>query len=217
ARGYAEADPSGDVEGRDAAHKLVLLVRLSFGAWPQPSGVRRVPAALEGEGQPGITGVSAAEISAAADHGLTIKLIASAGRPGADGGSRLEGWVEPCAVARRSLLGSTDGVTNSVEVSGRPVGRVSFQGPGAGGDATSSAVLADLLALARGEGATWAALPEAPPLGELDAGHGSPVRWFYLTAAGGQLSEPVTLAELRARLRGTDVAQATLYRCLEAD
>jgi hypothetical protein len=52
-----------------------------------------------------------------------------------------------------------------------------FQGPGAGGDATASAVLGDLLALARGEGSTWAALPEAPPLGQLDDGGSAAERW----------------------------------------
>jgi homoserine dehydrogenase len=143
--GYAEADPSADVDGYDAAHKLVLLNRLAFGRWVDPASVPRI----------GITGISAEQVSAASAEGLAIKLVASCA---ADGSC----WVEPCAVPRRSLLGSTDGVTNVVEVRGSPVGRVVFQGPGAGGDATSSAVLGDLLALARGEGSTWAALPEAP-------------------------------------------------------
>jgi homoserine dehydrogenase len=147
-RGYAEADPSADVDGRDAASKLVLLTRLAFGAWLRPA---QLPTR-------GITAVTAADMISAAGAGLTIKLIASAARP-PDG--RIEAWVEPCAVARRSPIGATDGVTNVVEVDGWPVGRVVFQGPGAGGDATSSAILGDLLALARGEGSTWASLAEA--------------------------------------------------------
>jgi len=217
ARGYAEADPSGDVDGRDAAHKLVLLTRLAFGAWPQPSGIRRVPATLSGDGRPGITGVTIPEIEAAADLGLAIKLIASAGRTAGEAGGRLIGWVEPCAVSRGSLLGSTSGALNAVEVGGRPVGRVGFQGPGAGGDATSSAVLADLLALARGEGSTWAALPQAPPLGELESGHGQATRWLYLAGESGKISEPMTLPDLRDRLRSRVDAATTLYRVLEAD
>jgi homoserine dehydrogenase len=144
-RGYAEADPTADVEGHDAVHKLVLLNRLAFGRWVAPADVPRT----------GISGVSAANVAAARDKGLAIKLVAAAHESGIC-------WVEPCAVTRGSLLGSTDGVTNVVEVTGWPVGRVVFQGPGAGGDATSSAVLGDLLALARGEGSTWAALPDAP-------------------------------------------------------
>jgi homoserine dehydrogenase len=143
-RGYAEADPSADVDGHDPTHKLVLLARLAFGRWYPPGDVRRV----------GITGVDSSVVSAATHAGWAIKLVVHADAGGT-------AWVEPCAVSRRSLLGSTDGVTNVVEVAGWPVGRVVFQGPGAGGDATSSAVLADLLALARGEGSTWASLPEA--------------------------------------------------------
>jgi homoserine dehydrogenase len=144
ARGYAEADPTVDVEGHDATHKLVLLNRLAFGRWVSPTEVPRI----------GITGVTTAAVAAALGQGLAIKLVASAHDNGAC-------WVEPCAVSRRSLLGSTDGVTNVVEVTGWPVGRVVFQGPGAGGDATSSAVLADLLAIARGPGSTWGTLREA--------------------------------------------------------
>ena len=94
-------------------------------------------------------------------------------------------FVEPSVVPHRSTIGSTHGVTNVVEVSGEPVGRVVFQGPGAGGDATASAVLGDLLALARGEGSTWAALPEAPPVGDLDDGADRGQALARLPAAGG--------------------------------
>jgi homoserine dehydrogenase len=167
AKGYAEADPSADVEGRDAVHKLVLLTRVAFGVWVQPSGISRA----------GISGVSAEDVAAAGSDGLVIKLIASVERIAGSAGSRLTGFVEPCAVPHRSTIGSTHGVTNVVEVSGAPVGRVVFQGPGAGGDATASAVLGDLLALSRGEGSTWAALPEAPPVGQLDDGAIAAKRW----------------------------------------
>jgi homoserine dehydrogenase len=167
ARGYAEADPSADVEGRDALHKLVLLTRFGFGAWVQPAGVARQ----------GISGVSTADVTAAAADGLCIKLVASVERVPSTAGARLVGFVEPCAVERGSEIGSTHGVTNVVEVTGTPVGRLVFAGPGAGGDATSSAVLGDLLALARGEGSSWATLPEAPPVGELDDGRVAGARW----------------------------------------
>jgi len=144
ARGYAEADPTADVDGHDAVHKLVLLNRLAFGRWFAPADLPRI----------GIAGVTADAVTSAAEHGLAIKLVVSAHDSGV-------AWVEPCAVSRRSLLGATDGVTNVVEVTGWPVGRVVFQGPGAGGDPTSSAVLADVLALASDEGPTWGTLPEA--------------------------------------------------------
>lgn len=146
ARGYAEADPTADVDGHDAVHKLVLLNRLAFGRWVSAAAVPRV----------GIADLTTETVAAATERGLAIKLVASAQDSGLV-------WVEPCAVKRGSLLGSTDGVTNVVEVTGWPVGRVVFQGPGAGGDPTSSAVLADLLALAREEGSTWGTLPAARP------------------------------------------------------
>ena len=214
-RGYAEADPTGDVEGRDAAHKLVLLTRLAFGVWPQPAGLRRTPATLGGDGSPGISGVSADDIAAAAEQGLALKLVAFAGRAAGEVSGRLVGWVEPCAVPQRSLLGSTDGVLNAVEVLGSPLGRVALQGPGAGGDATSNAVLADLLSLQRTEDSTWAALPEALPLRELDAGHGQPVRWFWREDGRGCLSEPSTLDNMRTSLAGRLPPDTTLYRVLD--
>jgi homoserine dehydrogenase len=167
AKGYAEADPSADVEGKDATHKLVLLTRMAFNVWVQPSGISRK----------GITGVSAADVAAAAADGVLIKLVASVERTATTAGSQLVAFVEPCRVPLQSTMGSTRGVTNVVEVTGVPIGRVVFQGPGAGGDATASAVLGDLLALARKEGSTWAALPEAPPVGELDDGAATAMRW----------------------------------------
>ncbi len=167
AKGYAEADPSADVEGKDATHKLVLLTRMAFNVWVQPSGISRK----------GITGVSAADVAAAAADGVVIKLVVSVERTATASGTSLVAFVEPCRVPLHSTIGSTHGVTNVVEVTGVPIGRVVFQGPGAGGDATASAVLGDLLALARGEGSTWAALPEAPPVGQLDDGAASAMRW----------------------------------------
>ena len=167
AKGYAEADPSADVEGNDATHKLVLLTRMAFNVWVQPSGISRQ----------GITGVTAADVAAAAADGVVIKLVASVERTAAAAGTQLVAFVEPCRVPLHSTIGSTRGVTNVLEVTGVPIGRVVFQGPGAGGDATASAVLGDLLALARGEGSTWAALPEAPPVGQLDDGAAAAMRW----------------------------------------
>ncbi len=160
ARGYAEADPTADVEGDDAAHKLAVLVRLAFGAWPDPGAIRRATAATSGDAAPGITGVRSADLSGAARLGLVIKLVARAQRD-AEGGVRAA--VTPMGVRATSPLGTTDGVTNLIEVVADPVGRVSFRGPGAGGPATASAVLGDLLALGRGEGSTWDGLLPAPP------------------------------------------------------
>ena len=85
AAGYAEADPSGDVEGRDAADKLAILIRFAFGAWPDVTAIRRAPPALDGDGAPGITGVTGALLEVARREGLVIRLVAHAERaPGGE-------------------------------------------------------------------------------------------------------------------------------------
>jgi homoserine dehydrogenase len=153
--GYAEADPSGDVEGDDAVNKLVILVRLGFDAWLDPATVVRRPPTVRGMGKAGITGVTDVELEGAAALGLTLKLLASATRDG----DAIAGAVVPTAVPSDSPFGWTDGVTNRVEIDARPLGTIDLAGPGAGGAATSSAVLGDLIAVARGGSATWAGLP----------------------------------------------------------
>ncbi|HEY3163753.1 MAG TPA: homoserine dehydrogenase [Candidatus Limnocylindrales bacterium] len=159
AAGYAEADPSGDVEGLDAANKLVILARLAFGVWLAPSDVCRVVDDEPGHGRPGITGVTGADVAAAAANDEVIKLIALASR---QPGGGVIASVLPTYVAAESALGATDGVLNRIEIDAEPVGTVAFSGPGAGGPATSSAVLGDLVAISRGRGSTWAGLPPAP-------------------------------------------------------
>ena len=217
-RGYAEADPAADVEGRDAVYKLVLLARLAFGTWLQPSGVRRSQATQAGEGAPGITGVLAREVTGASSAGFAIKLVASVARRTTPQGTQLLGSVEPAAVDRSGVLGSTDGVTNVIEVMATPVGRLVFRGPGAGGDATSSAVLGDVLALARGEGSTWGALPGALPAGDLADLRSLEARWFCLLPDGPVVTDPHTLDAARVQLgaRGA-AAETNLYRVLEED
>ena len=158
AAGYAEADPRGDVEGEDAANKLVILARLAFGRWLDVGSIGRAPDLVAGGvGLTGITGVTSDDIAAAAARGLVIKLIAAATRANGE----ISAAVLPSAVLLDSALGRTDGVTNRIEVDGEPVGRVAFSGPGAGGPATSSAVLGDLIAIGRGDGSTWAGLAAA--------------------------------------------------------
>jgi homoserine dehydrogenase len=164
AQGYVERDPSADVEGHDAANKLAVLTRLAFGAWPRIDSVIATPPSLRGDGKPGITGVSANDIAGAVGLGLAIRLVATVSAPGtAEPAFGLAGSVMTSAVPVTAPLGRTDGVMNRLEVDADPVGRVSFEGPGAGGPATSSAVLADLLEVARCGLSTWADLPPAAP------------------------------------------------------
>jgi homoserine dehydrogenase len=159
AAGYAEADPTGDVEGADAADKLVILARLAFGAWPDRASV---VVARDGR-QPGITGVTAADLEAASKRGQAIRLLASA-RRGEDGRA-IEASVLPTEVPRESPLGGTNGVRNRIEIETDRLGWIGIEGPGAGGAATAAAVLADLAAVAAGGGSTWGARPPATAAG----------------------------------------------------
>lgn len=160
AAGYAEADPRGDVEGLDAVNKLVILARLAFGVWLDPAAVATCPVDGPGARRPGITGIGAGDMAAAARRGSVIKLLAEARRR-ADGS--IEAAVLPAALPSDSPLGRTGGVLNRIEIDAEPVGTVAFSGPGAGGPATASAVLGDLIAVARERGSTWAGLPVAGP------------------------------------------------------
>src|SRR5664280_906876 len=78
AQGYAERDPSADVEGHDAANKLAVLTRLAFGVWPEVGSIVACPPSLRGDGKPGITGVSANDIAGAVALGLAMRLVATA-------------------------------------------------------------------------------------------------------------------------------------------
>ncbi len=193
--GYAEADPAGDVEGDDAVNKLVILARLAFGRWLDPSTVGRRPPSARGMGRPGITGVTDHELEGAAALGLTIKLLATAARRD----DEVEAAVVPTAVPADSPFGWTDGVTNRIEVEAEPLGTVGLAGPGAGGAATSSAVLGDLVAVARGLGSTWAGLPPATEaaISAVDPLDG-PRRWFAFVpsvrAMDGALPPPIARA-----------------------
>jgi homoserine dehydrogenase len=134
--GYAEADPSFDIDGVDAAHKLALLAAVAFGAAVDFNGVY-----VEG-----IRHVSALDIDFAAELGYRIKLLGVA-RMTAHG---LEQRVHPCMVPRSTPIAHVDGVFNAVVVEGDFVGRVMLEGRGAGAHPTASAVVADLLDIAVG-------------------------------------------------------------------
>jgi homoserine dehydrogenase len=150
--GYAEADPTADVEGLDSVNKLVILARLAFGRWIDPTAIATRPDGTDGPAGPGITTVGLADQADARAAGRIIRLLATAEL---DDEGTLTASVLPTAMPLDSALGRTAGVRNRIEVDAVPVGRVGFDGPGAGGAATSSAVLGDLVAIARGAGSTW--------------------------------------------------------------
>jgi homoserine dehydrogenase len=138
--GYAEADPTADVDGLDAADKIAILASLAFGG-------RIKLAEVHCEG---IRQVSAADIAYAEKLGFVIKLLATAKRDLAEAGDldRLQVRVHPTLVPKTYPLASVNGVYNAILIEGDPVGQVMFFGPGAGSGPTASAVVADVLNIA---------------------------------------------------------------------
>lgn len=160
--GYAEADPSADVDGYDAASKAAILASLAF-------HTRVTAADVHCEG---IREVTAADIAAAAGIGCVIKLLAICERtPGEDGASEsVSARVHPAMIPEGHPLAAVDGAFNAVFVEAEAAGQLMFYGQGAGGAPTASAVLGDLVAVARnrtigGRGpreSTYASLPVRP-------------------------------------------------------
>lgn len=136
ALGYAEADPGFDIDGHDSAHKLAILASLAF-------GTRIAPEAVYVEG---IRSITSADIKAAADLGYRIKLLGVARRTD----SGIEQRVHPTMVPAKAAIAQVDGVLNAVSIDGDLVRTLLLVGPGAGGEATASAVLADIVDVARG-------------------------------------------------------------------
>ena len=133
--GYAEADPSFDIDGVDAAHKLAILAALAFGR----------PVAFAAVHIEGIRRVSALDIGFAGELGYRIKLLGIA-RAAGEG---IEARVHPCMVPDFAPIARVEGVFNAVVIEGDAVGRIMLEGRGAGAGPTASAVVADLIDLAR--------------------------------------------------------------------
>ena len=133
--GYAEADPTADVGGGDAAAKAAILAGLGFGVWVGSDRVHTE----------GIDGIEVADLAAAADLGYVVKLLGIADR--SEKGVCVR--VHPALVPTDHPLASIRGAHNAVFVEGPAVGELLFSGPGAGGDPTSTAVLGDVIVAAR--------------------------------------------------------------------
>lgn len=144
--GYAEADPTGDVEGFDAAYKITTLATIAFGKRIKIDKVYRE----------GITKISPDDMKAANEMGYKIKLIASA-ELNNDG--RADVRVHPMLVPKSKTLAHIDYVTNAVSLTGHPVGDVTLSGPGAGEFPTASSVVGDILAISSELGRTDYLLP----------------------------------------------------------
>lgn len=194
--GFAEADPAFDIDGIDAAHKLSLLAALAFGTAPAFAAVETT----------GIRAVRLADIEQARALGYRVRLVGLAERMG-DGVLQ---QVRPALVPAGHPLAAVEGPLNAVVVEGEPVGRLVFEGAGAGAGPTASAVVADLVAIARGErlppfGVPAEALGRAAPA-DPAARHGR--HYLRLVVA----DRPGVLADVAAALRDHGVSIESLVQ-----
>ena len=194
--GYAEADPAFDVDGIDAAHKLAILAALAFGR-PVDFGAVYVE---------GIRRISALDIAFAGELGYRIKLLGLARQTDAG----IETRVHPCMVPHTAPIARVDGVFNAVVAEGDFVGRVMLEGRGAGAGPTASAVVADLIDLARGRatpvwGAASGALTAAPSV-PMEAHVGA----YYLRLM--VVDRPGVIADVSAVLRDAGISLESMLQ-----
>ena len=194
--GYAETDPSFDVDGIDAAHKLAILAALAFGR----------PVAFDSVYVEGIRRISALDIGFASELGYRIKLLGIARQTG----HGVETRVHPCLVPQSAPIARVDGVFNAVVAEGNFVGRVMLEGRGAGEGPTASAVVADLIDLARGRttpvwGAAAAALSTAPSV-PMSAHVGA----YYLRLM--VVDRPGVIADVTAVLRDEGISLESMLQ-----
>lgn len=194
--GYAEADPAFDIDGVDAAHKLAILAALAFGHQVDLASLH-----IEG-----IRRVSALDIALAGELGYRIKLLGIASRE--EGG--VTARVHPCMVPADSPVASVDGVFNAVMAEGDAVGRVVLQGRGAGAGPTASAVVADLVDIARGRFApVWGAASDT-----LDLSPGLPMERhrgaYYLRLM--VLDQPGVIADVTGALRDARISLESMLQ-----
>ncbi|OPX27345.1 MAG: homoserine dehydrogenase [Campylobacteraceae bacterium 4484_166] len=133
--GYAEADPSFDVGGTDAAHKLLILASIAYGIDAKPEDIL-----IEG-----IENIALEDIKFAKEFDYTIKLLAIANKVE----NKVELRVHPVLISNKKMIAKIDGVMNGISVVGDKVGETLYYGAGAGGDATASAVIANIVDIAR--------------------------------------------------------------------
>ncbi len=137
--GYAEADPSLDINGGDAGHKLLILASLAYGIHAMPEDIL-----IEG-----IADITPDDMEFANEFGYVIKLLGIAKKQD----DEVELRVHPSMIKKESMISKVDGVMNGISVIGDYVGESMYYGAGAGGEATASSVISDIIAIARGESA----------------------------------------------------------------
>ncbi|HLG88029.1 MAG TPA: homoserine dehydrogenase [Alphaproteobacteria bacterium] len=200
ALGYAEADPSFDVDGIDTAHKLAILTALAFGTEVDLGSVY-----IEG-----IRHIGALDIAYATELGYKIKLLGIARR----GDEGIEQRVHPCMVPKNATIAAADGVFNAVVADGDFVDKVNFVGRGAGGGPTASAVVADLIDVARGHRTPVFGIPAA----QLTSPRPRPIEKrfgaYYLRLM--VIDRPGVIADVAAALRDQNVSLESVLQRLRA-
>jgi homoserine dehydrogenase len=194
--GYAEADPSFDIEGHDTAQKLSILASLTF-------GIRVDPAAIYVEG---ITSITTADLEAAEELGYRIKLLGVAVKT--DMG--IEQRVHPTMVRKDSAIAQVMDVTNAVTIDAEGIPPVTLVGPGAGGMATASAVVADIADIARGVRAA----PFGRPSGKLKVSKKAPMQrhegGYYIRMLA--VDKPGTAATIAKRLAQHNISMESIVQ-----
>jgi homoserine dehydrogenase len=194
--GYAEADPSFDIDGTDAAHKLAILASVGFGR----------PIDLDAVFAEGIRHVSRLDIDFAEELGYRIKLLGIARLTDAG----LEQRVHPCMVPRATPIAAVEGVYNAVVADGDFVGRVVLQGRGAGAGPTASAVAADLVDIAAGRRVAPFGLPSAQlhaiPAVPIERHQGA----YYIRLM--VVDQPGVIADIAAALRDEQVSMESMIQ-----
>ena len=192
--GYAEADPTFDVDGIDAAHKLAILSAVAFGATLN----------MDAMYTQGIRKITPLDIKFAAELGYKIKLIGLT--EVSDAGVKQR--VHPCLVSLKTAIAHVDGVNNAVVVEGDPIGQTVYQGPGAGEGPTASAVVADLCDIARGADHAILPAPQSPPTNYISMDDHQARYYVRLTVA----DEPGVMADITAALRDEDLSIESLVQ-----
>ncbi len=192
--GYAESDPTFDIEGVDAAHKLAILSAIAFG-----TSVDFVAIDVSG-----ITRISAADIAQADALGHVIRLVGIADVQDEGGEACLFQRVQPVLVAKHHPLAAVDGPTNAIVAEGNFVGRLLFEGAGAGDGPTASAVVADLIDIARGNVTPPFSLPVSALSQTAPANPGQRVNRAYIRFS--VADRPGVLAEITAAMRDAGVS-----------
>lgn len=206
AKGYAEADPAFDIDGVDAAHKLSILAAIGFGAQVDFPSVA----------VSGIRQVRASDIAQARQLGFVIRLVGVADcTADEDGNGRLLQRVRPCLVPTSHPLAHVTGATNAVVAEGNFVGRLLFQGPGAGAGPTASAIVADIIDIARGQAGPPFSLPAAELVAMPPADPGDRVGRDYIRFTVADRTG--VLAEITAAMRDAGVSIESLIQRGRAD